>query len=84
MTIHVAEAVVPDNMQAPLKVPVLLVVNGTVPVGVMKVPTRELSVTVTVQEAAIPTVVDVLQIIPVVVVRLLTVIMLDVVGPLPL
>jgi hypothetical protein len=44
----------------PVNVPVLLVVSPTVPLGVMNVP-GEVSVTVTVHEAAVPTVTDEVQ-----------------------
>jgi hypothetical protein len=55
VTLHVAEAVVPDSVHAPLKVPVLLVARPTVPAGVMKAP-GEMSVTVTVHVDAVATV----------------------------
>ena len=77
------EAVVPDKVQTPLNVPVLFVFRTTVPTGAMNLP-GELSVTVTVQEAALPAIVGVLQTTAVVVVRLLTVRVAAALGPLPL
>jgi hypothetical protein len=56
----------------PVNVPVLLVVSATVPLGVMNVPV-EVSVTVTVHEAAVPTVTDEVQLTVVEVVLGLTV-----------
>lgn len=55
VTLQVAEAVVPDSVHGPLKVPVLFEARPTVPAGVMKVP-GELSVTVTLQVDAVATV----------------------------
>jgi hypothetical protein len=55
-----------------VNVPVLLVVSPTVPLGVMNVPV-EVSVTVTVQEATVPTVTDEVQLTVVEVVLGLTV-----------
>jgi hypothetical protein len=52
---HVANAVEPDNVQVE-KTPAPLLNNETVPVGVMKGPAIELSVTVTVQLVGVPTV----------------------------
>jgi hypothetical protein len=69
--LHVAAAVVPASVQAPPKVPVWLVARPTVPVGVMNVP-GEVSVTVTVHEAAVPTVTEEVQLIVVEVARGLT------------
>jgi hypothetical protein len=60
--LHVAEAVVPDSVHAPPKVPVWLVARLTVPVGVMNVP-GEVSVTVTLHVAADPIVTDAVQLI---------------------
>jgi hypothetical protein len=60
-------------VQVPVKVPVLLVVRLTVPVGVRKVPAVEVSVTVTVQLAAVPTVTEEVQLTVVEVVLGLTV-----------
>ncbi len=54
---QLADAVVPDRVHGPLKVPVLLVVRATVPVGVMKVP-DDVSVTVAMHEAESVVVVD--------------------------
>ena len=51
---QVPEAPLPDNTQFASKVPVLLVVNGKFPVGVIVVPTEEVSVTVTVHVEAEP------------------------------
>ncbi len=50
---HVANDVLPDNVQVPENEPVPLVVKVTVPVGVKYVP-GELSVTVIVQLVAVP------------------------------
>ena len=52
---HVANAVEPDNVQVE-KTPAPLLANDTVPVGVMKGPAIELSVTVAVQLVGVPTV----------------------------
>lgn len=52
---HVAEAVEPDNVHVE-KTPAPLLARETVPVGVMKAPGIELSVTVTVQLVGVPTV----------------------------
>jgi len=54
VTEHVADAPVPANVQGdPTKVPVLLLANDTVPVGVLVVPAAE-SVTVAVHVPACP------------------------------
>ncbi len=67
-----AEAVVPARTHGlGLKVPVLLLVNATVPAGVVKVP-PDVSVTVTLHVDADPTTTGVVQVIPVVVLRLPT------------
>lgn len=81
VTVHVAEAVVPDSAHGPLKVPVLLEARPTVPAGVMKVP-GEVSVTVTVQLDAVATVMGDVQLTLVVVVLGLTIML--VVELLPL
>ena len=52
---HVADAVEPDNVHAE-NTPAPLLTNDTVPVGVMKDPATELSVTMTVQLVGEPTV----------------------------
>jgi len=52
---HVANAVEPDNVQVE-NAPGPLLASETVPVGVMKAPDIELSVTVTVQLVGVPTV----------------------------
>jgi hypothetical protein len=72
--LHVAEAVVPDSVHVPPKVPVWLVARPTVPVGVMKVP-GELSVTVTLHVDKDPTLMGEVQLILVVVDLGLTVIL---------
>ena len=52
---HVANAVEPNNVQVE-NTPGPLLASETVPVGVMKVPAIELSVTVTMQLVGVPTV----------------------------
>jgi hypothetical protein len=52
---HVADAVEPDNVQVE-NTPAPLLANDTVPVGMMKAPAIELSVTVAVQLVGEPTV----------------------------
>ncbi len=54
---HDAEAVVPVKVHVPPNVPPPLVVSATTPVGVMNAP-GEVSVTVTVQVIATPTIAD--------------------------
>jgi len=73
VTEHVAVAPVPDKVQGdPTKVPVLLVVKVTVPVGVLAVP-GDVSVTVAVHVPACPVLSVAGQASVVVVARLLTV-----------
>jgi hypothetical protein len=82
VTLHVADAVVPESVQVPVNVPVWLVENVTVPLGEMNVP-GEVSATVILHVD--PTLMSTgeVQLTVVVVTRLFTVIVLDVVGPLP-
>ena len=77
MTEQVADAPVPAKVQGdPVKVPVLLVVKATVPVGVLVVPAA-VSVTVAVHVPACPVLSVAGQTIVVVVVLLLTVTVAD-------
>lgn len=52
---QLADAVLPDSVQGPLKVPVLLVLRLNEPVGLMKLLGEE-SDTITVQDDVVPTV----------------------------
>jgi hypothetical protein len=79
--VHVAEAVVPDSVHAPLKVPVLLVARPTVPAGVMNVP-GDVSVTVTLHVDAVAMVTGDAQLMLVVVVLGLTTMLVVPVLPL--
>ena len=72
VTLHVADAVLPDNAHVPANVPVPLVLRLTLPVGVTKLP-AELSATVTLHVDEVPMVTGVVQLTVEVVVRLLTV-----------
>lgn len=73
VTVHVAVAPVPDNVQVPVNVPTPLVVNVMVPVGVITVP-GEVSVTVTVHVVGwLMATVEGVQVIDVVVLRFVTV-----------
>ncbi len=80
---HETAAVVPLKVQVPENVPVPLDVRVTVPDGAMKVPTS-VSVTVAVQVEAWFTTTELPQVIDIEVARLFTVMVLDVLGPLPL
>jgi hypothetical protein len=74
VTLHVADAVVPESVQVPVNVPVWLVENVTVPLGGMNVPSEE-SVTVTLHADAVPIVTGDVQLTLVVVDRGLTMIL---------
>ena len=83
MTVQVAEAVVPERTQEPLKDPVPPVIKANVAVGVTGVPADEVSMTVTLQEDGVFAVTGLSQVIVVEVVRLFTVILKAVAVELP-
>ena len=84
VTVHVAEAVLPESRHEPLNVPDPLVVRAKLPVGVTKLPSPCVSVTVTRHEEAVPAFTGLAQLIVVSVVRLSTVILNAVAVLLPL
>jgi hypothetical protein len=57
-TEQVDDELVPERTHEPLKVPVLLVVNATVPVGAIFVPLTEVSLTIAVQLETCPVVTE--------------------------
>src|SRR5712692_169378 len=81
---HVADAVLPERAQEPLKAPVPLVCRANVPVGVIAVPLAEVSVIVTVQDEAMPVVTGLAQLTVVVVVLFDTVMLKAALVVLPL